>query len=258
MISFGDKVYSFILTETGYIASVYGPEFFILGYIADIIWASLFIALIILILKTKLTYVEGFRNNFLIGIILLLLESLVWILNLRIFFVSFAENQGPASLIMASLYISAGYFLIRGLLKLNNYLDTIIGTKEQRNNLNALIFAIIITATYQVSDTLVHGVNPLGIPSIILTSTIFISQLYISIYSFYLHRDMKDLKINMMLYFGIGFLFLVLIIAFGSIFEFDTSLYLTSIGYTYLGFQVFLILGYLDFKNRISKIKTEI
>ncbi len=258
IIGFGDTVYAVDLLDTGLAIYSYSPLYYILRDISHIIWACLFIALFIIIIKTKLTHVEGFRKNFLIGVILLLLASSVWVIFLRFFFHLYYQLINLVNLIMAVFFITSAYFLIRGLLKLNNYLDSIIGTKEKRNNLRALIISIIIAAIYQVYYVLVSGLTFAIFTNIILMLAIFTSQLYISIYSFYLHPNFKDLKINMMLYFGIGFLFLVLILTFGQIFALNVSLNFTSINFSFLAFQSFLILGYVDFKNRISKIKAEI
>ena len=256
MIPFGNQFYIIRILAGELDIIRLGPEFFIAGYVLMVLWSILFINLISLIIRTKLTYVEGFRKNFLAGIILLLIQSATYIVVLYGFSdFFFLESVNFMSINVVTILISAG-LVIRGLTNLNNYLDSIIGGKEERSYLKTLIISVILSVINLIVIIFMPGFHPTSITLYIAVTIMVIFHLYISISSFYLHQDLKDLKINMMLYFGIGYLFLTPMLLLTRFLQHDWALFYMSLNYFYLVFITFLIIGYLNFKNRIVKIQT--
>ena len=246
----GSQFIYILVGPTGLQVITYGFEFTILEYIIAPIYFVTFIILAILMIRTKLTYIQGFRRNFLIGVTLIICECFYTILDLLFFTDNFIGQMDFYALSAACLIIAGTYFAIRGLLKLNDYLDSIIVTKEQRYNSKTLVISIAITAIFSVIFLLTRAINVL-----ILLSIISFCGFYSAIYSFYMHQTFKDLKIYMMLYFGIGISFITSAVLFGAIVITNYMIYYQAIYTCAIVFMLFLILGYLNFKNRISKIK---
>lgn len=217
-------------------------------------WFLFIIILCYLVIKNKLTYIEEFRRRWILGLIIYLITVSIHIIFQYIF--QFNE-QFYLMLDMFILFgaVAAFLLIISGLFKLSDYLSSMIDLEGNRNRRNALLFSIIPSIGLFIEGMLVRGlIMQEFFLSIILLIT-SIAYFYVAIYSYYLHRELNVMKINMMFYFATGFLFndvdQFLTVFYGTL---DQGLYWVIHNSFAIIMVVFLVIGYLNFKNRIQNI----
>lgn len=227
--------------------------------IAEVIfWFILIGYLIYLTVKTKLTYVDEFRQKFIMGIFVLLISSSVFAVAQHFFTLTEDFFMILSIFILIGVIISSSLIII-GLFSLDNYIYSLIGVEKQINKYKILLFSIPGPVIVFIIDILIRGISNL-LMSIVLLLT-YIIYYFVFIYTLFLHQEMRDIKINMMLFFGIGFSFQVLNQIL-SIFQETINivlggdgLYWTLFQLYYILLMIFLIIGYLNFKNRMKNMQ---
>ncbi len=232
----------------------YGPLWNELIIMEDIIFFTLMGYLIYLIIETKLTHIEKFRKNFLSGIVLLLICAASFAvtthyLTLEQNFLNLLNISILIALVISSLLI------IFGLFKLDEYLYSIIGVEKKTSKIVILIISIPGPVVVYIL-TLITRIDYSGIIVTHAMLFLYIIYYFIFIYTFYIHKEMKDININMMAFFGTGFMFQVINQIMGIFIEALTDgLYYTLFSLWYVLLIIFIIAGYLNFKNRIKNVR---
>ena len=207
-------------------------------------------------LKTKLTHVDEFRKNFIRG--LLILVGAAALFAITQFLLTFSEEMYLIiqPIILITLF-TATIMIINGLFKLDEYLNSIIGSEQKNRKLISLIGGLAVPGIiFSIQLLLIELTDLVTYIATLLTYILFY---FIFFYSLFLHQNMKELKTSMMLQFGVGFLILNVPQLLG-FFEglTDTGLYWIIFQSCYIAFIICLIVGYWNFKNRINKIQESV
>ncbi len=234
--------------------AAFGTLFTPIIYIQSIMWFGFIVILSYLVIKNKLTYIEQFRRRWLIGLIFYLIAVSIHIIFHYIF--QFSEQfYNVLDMIILMGAVVAFLLIISGLVELSNYLSSIIDLEGIKNRRNTFIISLIPSAGIFILNLFIRG---LIIEQFFLSLVLLVTSLcyfYAAIYSYYLDRELKIMKINMMVYFATGFLLndvdQFLTIFWGYI---DQGLYWVIHNSFAIIMVIFLVIGYLNFKNRIQNI----
>ncbi|MHA1378276.1 MAG: hypothetical protein ACTSRG_07825 [Candidatus Helarchaeota archaeon] len=220
-----------------------------------LVWFAMIGFLIILALKTKLTHVDEFRKNFTTGIFILLATSSIFIIT-NYYLIFTQDFLDILNIFLLTGIILSSAMIIFGLFKLNAYLSSIIDFDELKYKKIAIVFAISASIIIYILNLTVRSgtfVDYISRTVEFFTSIIFF---FIFIYNMMLHREMKDIEIDMIGFFGTGFMFLTFTEILGIFFDWmDQGLYYILFNFCYIFMLLFLILGYLNFKNHMKNIK---
>ncbi|MHA1378059.1 MAG: hypothetical protein ACTSRG_06730 [Candidatus Helarchaeota archaeon] len=238
-----------------------------------IIWFGLVGYLIFLAFFTKLTHVDEFRKRFLAGIFLLLAAGAILTLTSTFLPNMNSINIALIGLSITSVLVISNILIIIGLNKLDDYIYSMIGLEKTNIKMKLLLVSFPPPIIVLLIDFILSGGNSTKI----LMNSIFlpynIMYCFIALYCFFLHHEMQGLKINMMLYFGIGFLveYLIQVLTvfspildpfnyniFASLMELfmpvmDLLVYNILINLFSIANVIFLILGFVNFKNRVGR-----
>ena len=232
----------------------YGPLWNELILLEAIIFFILIGYLIYLTIKTKLTHVEEFRRNFLTGVFIFLIIAAYFVVTQHFL----TLEQGILNIMnifgLIGLIISSA-LIIFGLFKLDEYIYSIIGVEKKTSKSKILLFSIPSPVIVYIINLIVM-VDYSSVMVLHIMLVVYIIYYFIFIYTFFIHKEMKDIEINMMGYFGTGFLCQAINQVVGLFNEMLTDgpyYFLFQLFYVLL--MVFLVAGYLNFKKRISKIK---
>lgn len=220
-----------------------------------VVWFILIGFLIYLILKTQLTHIKDFRNRFGAGILVLLFTTTIFSIARRL--VSLTPEATDLFYVLLYIFEEISMLIIlSGTFKLEEYIYSIVGTQERTKKLNILfaslpgpIFVFILNIF------VVTGSNGIGFTQLLMDIVglpVYITFYFISIYCFIIHRDMKLLKIDMMMLFGIGFIMLIAVQILSLFVNvIDEGLFWVIFTNLYIAMIILLIVGYLNFKNQI-------
>ncbi|MHA1382897.1 MAG: hypothetical protein ACTSR3_03965 [Candidatus Helarchaeota archaeon] len=123
-------------------------DFGILGnliiHIQALIWFIFIGILIYLVFKTKLTYIDDFRQKFIAGIFILLISSSIFII------FQYYLNTSKEFLDLLNIFLLIGlvissYLIIIGLNKLNDYIASIVDFEEQKHKNTSFVIALIVS-----------------------------------------------------------------------------------------------------------------
>ncbi len=228
-------------------------DYYLILYIQSIILFILVGFLIYLITKNKLTYVDEFRQKFVLGIYLYLCGVVILI----IFQIILKIPQEFYLILYGVIVLSEIGFMALTLLgtsKLIDYISSIIDleTKNKRNY--ALLISAIISTIYTILYGIFNASNASKLTLILLVPWTVFFYFLSCIYTLFLHQEMKKIDLKFLLYIGLSFFCLCLSV-FPAIFLDPRSdlFHLVLNLFLLIGANVFLIIGYLDFKNRISR-----
>ncbi|MFX1452373.1 MAG: hypothetical protein ACFFCM_16155 [Promethearchaeota archaeon] len=230
-------------------------------YTQTIIGFILIGCLILLVKTTKLTYIDGFRQKLVSGLY-------VFLGAISIFFIVryYVGLTADYNSILLSIVSVIGVFFVLltmlGILKLKEYISSLIDFKQK----NLVIFSFLIGASLSI---ILNFIKIILQPEIISTFSSILFYLLIfpilmgvfyfsAFYCFFLHREIKTIKINIMVYFGFGFLCIAFISVPSMFFDIKYDIiYWIIINFCLVGLIVFFIFGYLNFKNRIKNLKIQ-
>ncbi len=229
------------------------PDYYLILYIQAIIWFILVGFLIYLIFRNKLTYIDEFRQRIVSGIFFFIIIMSC----ILVFQVSLQIPQ--EILIMVYLIMFIGYIIfialtLHGISKLINYVSSIIDFETKNKKKFAIIFSTILTAILSI----IYAIPRLN-DVILLTGLSFqiISWLIVyfaAIYTLFLHQEMRKIDLNILLYFGLCYLCIASSQLLSLFLDSRTDMLFwvfTLLFFTVL--NIFLIIGYLDFKNKVNK-----
>ena len=232
----------------------YGPPYDGILIVEAIIWFILTGYVLYLVGKTKLTHVEKFRKRFALGIVLILVSFSTLIVTRDLLTLPEAMNS-ISQVVVVLILISAQIAFLSALFDLDKYIDSIINIGMKRRKLIVALCAIpppIVFFLLSISADMEF------LTFIVIAFTPFIYYIfyYICFFCVVIDREMISLKIRMMFYFAWGFGFATMAqflqVQFLNLSE---GLVLVLYDLFYLMMLVFLIVGYIDFKNRIKQIQ---
>ncbi len=229
------------------------PNYTSIFYIIAIIWFILVVILINLIIKNKLTYVDEFRQKFVSGIFFL-------IITLTIMLIAQIALQIPQE-IMSILIGSIIFTLIGfetltliGISQLIDYISSIIDFEIKNKKRNAILSSILIT----IILTIIYAINNLH--NVAQINYVFVVPIgifcfyFATIYTFLLHQEMKKINLNILLYIALVFLTITTVSTSIPFVNFISDpFFYVIVFFCFIGFDIILIIGYLDFKNKINK-----
>ncbi|MHA1298394.1 MAG: hypothetical protein ACTSO9_03020 [Candidatus Helarchaeota archaeon] len=237
-------------------------DFGILGnliiHIQALIWFIFIGILIYLVFKTKLTYIDDFRQKFIAGIFILLISSSIFII------FQYYLNTSKEFLDLLNIFLLIGlvissYLIIIGLNKLNDYIASIVDFEEQKHKNTSFVIALIASIISFIINSIIYGGGLVEYANRIASTFALFIYFYIFCYTYYLHLEIKDIKLNMMGFFGTGFMFVTAAQILGIFYAMlNEAFYWIIFNLLYLLLALFLIIGYIDFKNRIVQINTDI
>ncbi|NVM52709.1 MAG: hypothetical protein HWN66_03315 [Candidatus Helarchaeota archaeon] len=221
--------------------------------IQSIIWFILAGYLIFLALTNKLTHIDEFRQKFVMGIFSLVICVTFFIL-IQVFRIFPEEfyNVGFGIIFLGQLIFLI--LVIIAISKLVEYITSIIDFENETYKKKAILISLILSIIPSILRVIIQEIDQ----STIITYFAFpiILFFYLTFSSFFVHQELKTLKLNTLLYIGIGFLSMACAVTFSIYFNIVTDVTFWVIFFFGLIFlNLFLILGYLDFKNRISALK---
>ncbi len=223
-------------------------------YIQQVIWFISAGYLIYLMQKTKLTHVDEFRQKVVLAIYFMLFNVAMN----GIFTVIIKIPQEFIMLLWGIMVLADGLFItltLIGTSKLIDYISSIIDFETKNKKKNATIISIIIT----IFLTIIYIIFKMSKPTTTVVEYILFSAVNFffwltGVYFLFLDQELKKININILRYFGIG-IFCMAFLPIPSIFM-DVQTDMSYWIYTFfglIGLNLTLILGYLDFKNKISK-----
>lgn len=234
---------------------------YLISHTQSIILIALVVCLLFISIKTKLTHVDKFRQNFVAGIFIYFASAMtVIILSIWLLYILPEPIYNLLDISTIIGVIIAYFLIIRGLFILNSYLSSLIDYNEQNYKRISIIIAFLASGTIFITNLIILKFDPANMGLIIPFFGLGIGQFFIFIYCFFLHREIKVLKINMMAYFGTGFMFLTVHLSLSTLYNLGIIPYIIwfsiILGLCNNLMIIFLILGYLNFKNRIDKISS--
>ena len=236
----------------------FGPEITLILVIITILGSACVCYLIYLILKTKLTHIDQFRKNFARGFLLVLVVAVPIFVIINIFTLT-AELFNLLTAVGFLFMCISISIVLYGLSKLNDYIKSIIVYEKERNiipiaSLASLPvpIALFIYSWSIGTITLEISIFALHVTSAAYTFALF----YSAIYCYFTHQLLKDFKIRMILYSGIGIAFLIIpqiLMHFNHLLGF--RIHMMVFAACCLCAIVFLIIGYRNFRNRMKEIQ---
>ncbi len=227
----------------------------IILYIQAIVWFISAGFLVYLIRKNKLTYIDEFRQKFILAVYVLLLIGAINV----IFNIFIKIPQQFSLLLYLIMFLSDVFFIaltLIGTSKLMEYVSSIIDLETKNKKKIAFIISIIVTIFVSIIHIIVKisSSATLVAEDYILFSIAILFFSFAAIYFLFLDQELKKIDINILRYFGISVLFL-LSISFSSIFiDVESGIfYWVIVFFGLIGLNFSLILGYLEFKNKIRK-----
>ncbi|MFX1449665.1 MAG: hypothetical protein ACFFCM_02410 [Promethearchaeota archaeon] len=224
-----------------------------------IIWFILIGYLINLTVKTKLTHVDEFRQKFIAGIFVLLISSSVFVITQHFFTLS-EDFLNFINIFILIGVITSSLLIILGLFRLDEYIYSLIGVQNKLSKLKIFLISIPAPVAVFFIEILLRGVLMSEIVMRVVLLMTYIIFYFVFIYTFFLHKEIKEIKINMMAFFGVGFMFQALnqiLAIFQDVIIHDLGndgLYWVLFQLYYILLLTFLIFGYLNFKNRIKNV----
>lgn len=234
-----------------------GNELNLLLYIQSIIWFILAGYLIYLIIKNKLTYVDKFRQKIVFGIVF----EIIIIGSILIFQVILQARQElliiSYSIMFAGLLVYIALTLL-GISNLINYISSIIDFETKNKKKFALIISTIITASLAITYFILRLNNAallIYLPMMMISWFIVYS---VTIYTLLLHQEMKKIDLNILLYFALSYFCIALILLPGLFLDPGTDMLFWVFSLSFFTvLNIFLIIGYLDFKNKINRVSVK-
>ncbi len=237
----------------------YGDPWNLIILVEVIIWFLSIGYMIYLAVKTKLTHVDEFRQKFVAGIFILFISSSIFVITQHLFTLT-EDFMNIVSIFILIGVMTSSTLIILALFRMDEYIYSLIGLKKKMSKFNILLLSLPGPVTVFLIDFIIRGILISDLLIRIVLLLTYVIFYFISFYTFFLHKEMKDININMMAFFGIGFLFQALnqpLAIFQAQIEFvygNDGLYWVIFQLYYILLITFLIAGYLNFKNRIKHV----
>ena len=229
--------------------TVYGQPYDGILLVIAIIWFILTGYVLYLVAKTKLTHVEKFRRRFALGILLILGAFSTFIITRDVLTLPEAITT-ISEIVVAFIVISAQIAFLSALFELDKYIDSVISIGMERRKLIVGLCAIPLPIVFFLLSLVLQEFSLL----FVFTPFPYYVFYYICFYCIVLDQELKPLKIRMMGYFASGFGLATL----GQVLQMlniNEGLKWVLYDFFHFLFFVFLILGYINFKNRIKQIQ---
>ena len=236
----------------------FGPEITYTLIIILTIGSACVCYLIYLILRTKVTHVDQFRKNYARGLLLIIAVAIPVFAIINLLTLEPLIFNSLIAIGLLSICTSM-WIVLYGLSKLKEYIKSITVSEKERNiKLIGTLVSLPVPIALFIYDWSIGHITlenigfTLQVTAAVYTFTLF----FTTIYCFFTHQLFKDFKINMIMYTGIGIAFIIIpqvLMPFNYLMDLGT--YMVIFATCYNISIVFLVLGYLNFRNRMKEIQ---
>lgn len=226
----------------------------------QVIILFVFIGILIYLARTtKLTHLEAFNQRFLTGLYCLLGSISVFIFIRYIIQIPPNFYNVISGLLFGSMVIFI-FVIINGILKLKEYISSLIDFEEKHLKLKTLVYALILAACISIlGPAIEQTIDPSDLILYVFFAPIIIFCFcFAAFYCFLLHKEIKVTNIKILNYFGAGIISAPLMYIPSFLLNIEVSpVYWIIINLILTILALFFLFGYLDLKKQTKKMRVD-